>query len=267
MNLDDHDHPNGDTCPKRVWVMTALSDDEAAVDADGLSQGIRLHLASCESCRKLADQLLGVGSALRQMSAAELDGDLASRADAQAMEALRAGGRLTGRVDIPDEPEPSTEDSPSRGWRPPRRYAMAAAILLAVGVYFTIRSGDAEQSPPIQQDQVAAESSNQDPGRNARPDASSPSDPDAPASADKPDGDSPGAAVADKDGATDESAVCQHRTHLEAAMCEKNHALHRVTPLPGRRPRPARAREPLEGPMNAIDKSSPKGSTKDRRRN
>ncbi|UCE60213.1 MAG: hypothetical protein JSU63_00395 [Phycisphaerales bacterium] len=123
-------------CPKRLWVMTTLSDDEFTEDSESLPQGLQFHLSRCESCRELADRLIRVGTDLRALAELTPDDALLAEADRRANEALSTGARITGRVAIPEEPEEEScaVGQPGRTRRVP--YAVAAAILLAVGLFW-----------------------------------------------------------------------------------------------------------------------------------
>lgn len=121
-------------CPRRLWVMLTLSDDELVGETGSLPQGLRLHLSQCESCRVLAERLLSVSQALGELAGVEPPEGLAGRADFQTDEALRAGAKLTGRVDIPDEAEHELAVAGVGIWRHYGRYAAAAVILAGVGL-------------------------------------------------------------------------------------------------------------------------------------
>ena len=58
-------------CSKRLWVMTALSDDELLGEEGSLPQGLRFHVSQCESCRVLAESLLSVSQGLGELSVVE----------------------------------------------------------------------------------------------------------------------------------------------------------------------------------------------------
>ncbi len=131
--LLEQDHGEA-ICPKRLWVLTALTDDELLDQGDALPQGLRFHLARCESCRQLADRLLLVTSSLHEISGLESASDLADRADAQAVNALRTGAKLTGRVTIPDEPEVEVARPGRVLWLRFGRVAAAAAIVFGLSL-------------------------------------------------------------------------------------------------------------------------------------
>jgi hypothetical protein len=132
--LERHEH-GATVCPKRLWVMTTLSDDEAVSGDEPLPQGLRIHLSQCASCRALADQLVSVSKGLRYLSATEPDVQLCDQANAQALTALRQGTGLTGRVSVPEEPEPVPMAPARRDWGRFTRYAAAAAVFIAVGLF------------------------------------------------------------------------------------------------------------------------------------
>lgn len=132
--LLEQDHGEA-ICPKRLWVLTALSDDELLDQGDALPQGLQFHLARCESCRKLADRLMLVTSSLHEISELESEANLADRADAQAVDALRAGAKLTGRVTIPDEPEGEVVRPGRVLWLRFGRVAAAAAIVFSLTLW------------------------------------------------------------------------------------------------------------------------------------
>jgi len=117
-------------CPKRLWVLSVLSDDEAMDTAGELPQGLRFHLSQCAPCRALADSMLAVTSALGARAEQHVPYDLSARADEQLARALRAGARLTGRVSVPEEAVPQRSPRPTPGWPRLLPYAAAASILL-----------------------------------------------------------------------------------------------------------------------------------------
>lgn len=130
-------------CPKRVWVMATLSDDELCGEGQSVPQGLRFHLSRCESCRLLSERILRVTDSLRDLGGGVPPEGLAGLADVQAGEALRAGARLTGRVDVPEDMELELGVARVSVWRRYGQYAAAAMILLAVGLVwaFTRQTG------------------------------------------------------------------------------------------------------------------------------
>ncbi len=121
-------------CPKRVWVMATLSDDELCGEGQSVPRGLRFHLSRCESCRLLAERILRVTDSLRDLGGGVLPDGLAGLADVQAGEALRTGARLTGRVNVPDDMELELGVAGVPAWGRYGQYAAAAIILLAVGL-------------------------------------------------------------------------------------------------------------------------------------
>lgn len=125
----------GEVCPKRLWVMTVLSDDELLGGDAALPQGLQFHLSRCDSCRRLADSLLQVSDCLYGLAQLEPGDELAVRARSRACEALAAGAELTGHVEIPDDPESELGHTRGASWTAYARYAAAAAIVFGMGVY------------------------------------------------------------------------------------------------------------------------------------
>ena len=130
MTSDDPNGTNEQSCPKRLWVLLTLSDDELMASGSKMPRGLEFHLSRCESCRVVADRLLHTSNALETLGPKDASPDLLEAARAQAINALRDGARLTGRVEIPDEP--AVHVTPA--WYRYARYAVAAAIVLAVGL-------------------------------------------------------------------------------------------------------------------------------------
>lgn len=252
-------------CPKRVWVMTALSDDEVPGSVEELPPGLQFHLSRCAPCRALAERLLAVSGTLRSLSAVEPDSELRHRADVQALTALREGGRLSGRVSIPDEPEVLPSTRMSVPWLRYGRYAAAAAIVLVVGLVgprligprspsSVTSRGRGEVSPaPI--DGASRHTLVGDGRREPTGEGNTRT-----AAATEPEEVLVGAAAE-----TPTRTICRHESPIEAAMCDKPHVLHRVVTLPARRAprvRPPRSTgDPLEGSVQAIDRSGSNGST------
>lgn len=259
---------NGDTdgadCPKRVWVMTSLSDDEAMGEAGGLSQGLRLHLSQCESCRALADRLMTTAGTLRSLSMLEPDEKLVNGATEQALHALREGGKFTGRVSIPDDPVPyhTTRGAAVRSRYV--RYALAASVFLAFGLcgLWVLR-----QPQRFQVAQVAVPAATD----NAAPVVAA-------AASDQSNKGLGGAAeIKERLAAADEKSpeasfrpegrrrqTPRYRSHVEAALCDDTHYVHRAVILPGRRPaEPVAGREigRLLSVFEEFDNSRPSEST------
>jgi hypothetical protein len=119
-------------CPKRVWVLQALSDDEAHAGGD-LPQGLRFHLGRCPSCRELSERLTSTTTALAGLAAASAPtADFSAAARARVLDALQQGAPLTGRVTIVDEP---MAEPPARHWRVYATMAAAAALAFAATVW------------------------------------------------------------------------------------------------------------------------------------
>jgi hypothetical protein len=266
--MDDQTRPREQDeggCPKRVWVMTTLSDDDAPGSVEELPPGLQFHLSRCEPCRALAERLLAVSGTLQSLSLLEPDSEVRERADAQALTALREGARLTGRVSIPDEPEVMPSARTGVPWLRYGRYAAAAAIVLAVGLVVPkligprslprVTSSGPVEVPPAPIDhgsqQASADDDRTEPTGEAQTQAAPGSEPDE--------------VLAGAASETSRPTVCRHRSPIEAAMCDKPHVLHRVVTLPAQRTphgrTPPSIGDSLEGSMQAIDKSGSSGST------
>lgn len=131
LNLD----PVG--CAKRVWVLSVLSDDEALDDPRDLPRGLSFHLSRCDSCRALADRLLGVTESLGVLGSFDAPEELVDSANRRARSALHAGGRPTGRVRLEDSIDLAPPGAEARGvvWLDGLRYAAAAAVVLAAATF------------------------------------------------------------------------------------------------------------------------------------
>lgn len=142
----DLQQPDEQSCPKKLWVLLTLSDDELMREDGVLPPGLQFHLSRCESCRALAEHLVSASGMLRTLSDLEPPADLAEAANSQALTALSNGAELTGRVDIPDEPEPAPIQRIPFWWRRFGRYVAAAAVFIAVGLFglssYVDRTGD-----------------------------------------------------------------------------------------------------------------------------
>lgn len=136
-----------DPCPKGVWVMQVLSDDEALGSDDVLPRGLAFHIARCESCRALADRLRAVSQGVSALAEPEPPLDLQARADSRAHAALLAGGAFTGRTDVAGLPAP--ERSTVRAPLPYRLmpYATAACLLFAAAAWWRAAPGAEPGSP------------------------------------------------------------------------------------------------------------------------
>lgn len=133
--VDVMDAEEANPCPKRVWVLTTLADDEA-LGADGaLPPGLQFHLSRCPSCRGEADRLRSVSDALRELSTTEPPVALLERADEQLAVALAHGAVSSGRVTIPDD-DGADFDAPrarATALRFIGRFAAAAVLVFAIG--------------------------------------------------------------------------------------------------------------------------------------
>ena len=127
-----------DPCPKGVWVMQVLSDDEALDSGGALPRGLAFHIARCESCRALADRLQAVSRGVSVLAEPEPPIDLYDRAESQAQLALLSGGAFTGRTDVADFPGP--ERIAVRLPLPYRLmpYATAACLLFAAAAWWRV---------------------------------------------------------------------------------------------------------------------------------
>ncbi len=143
MTDHDMDIETEQNCPKRLWVLLTLSDDELVGGGGELPQGLSFHLSRCDSCRAVADRLSDTTDRLRALGDFEPSGELFAAATARAVDALHDGARLTGRVDIDDEPLVlPVEESTSRRTRWAPRLAAAAVIVFAVTVWGAISFRD-----------------------------------------------------------------------------------------------------------------------------
>lgn len=264
-----HPHdPDGTDCPKRVWVMTSLSDDEATGDAGGLSQGLRLHLAQCKSCRALADRLMTTTGTLRSLSMLEPDDKLVNRATEQALQALREGGKFTGRVSIPDDPEPDQTIPGAAVWSRYVRYALAASVFLAFGLcgLWVLRQPQrfqvAQVAIPAAADDAAPAveaASSILSGKGSGAVAETTERLAATGDEELPDAGSSRAGWSRQ--------TPRYRSHVEAALCDDTHYVHRAVILPGRRSSgPGAGREigRLLSVFEGFDSSRPSGSTERR---
>ena len=90
-------------CPKRLWVLATLSDDEALPPDGSLPPGLKFHLSRCPSCRLDADRLMAVSGSLMELSEETPPVEILVRADERLEFALSHGAILSGRVSIPKE--------------------------------------------------------------------------------------------------------------------------------------------------------------------
>ena len=147
MNEQHPDEHSDESCPKRLWVMLALSDDEQVDESGALPLGLQTHLAHCESCRALAERLMSVTRALGEIGALEPAAGLGPQAEAQALAAIKDGARLSGRVDVPEDEDPVSTTARPDFRRHLVRYAAAAVIVMAAAIFWAL-SPDSLEEPP-----------------------------------------------------------------------------------------------------------------------
>lgn len=122
-------------CPKRIWILSTLSDDEALGPDGSPPPGLQFHLSRCPACRREADRLRSVSDALRELSTIEPPVALRERADEQLAVALAHGAVSSGRVTIPGG-DGADFDAPqvrATALRFIGRFAAAAVLVFAVG--------------------------------------------------------------------------------------------------------------------------------------
>lgn len=234
-------------CPKRVWVLSTLADDEQTSIDGELPQGLRFHLKQCAPCREVADGLLAVANGLNALGAIEPDDSLDARAHERLSNALRAGAPLTGRVEIPDDP---MFDAALEAYRPPwvryARFSAAAAIIFLIGLVGVFRFATVETVPSGLTSGTGLQK-NLVPGRDAAGAHESPE------------------AVANRDSQPRRPAVqtevCLHATYVEAAECDRPNVAHPAMPIPAARRGSGRTTTaPIPLPQEEIDKSRKVGS-------
>jgi|GEM_PF-5005025 len=126
-------------CPKRVWTLSVLSEENPLGDKTALPRGLMFHLSRCPSCRELADRLLAVNGGLAALASQQPEEALVDRANARALAAIEAGVGLqrssllsAGEAEWPDDLLVSTIDVRATWWRPIVAYAAAAVIIAAL---------------------------------------------------------------------------------------------------------------------------------------
>jgi hypothetical protein len=125
----------GNACPKRLWVMLALSDDEALEPDGELPVGLRVHLRHCDSCRSLSSRLLIASGGLRSLAELEPPAGALDRANTRLEDAIRAGAIRSARP--PSNGRSRASDHPTLGptsrprWTSRASYAAAAALAAA----------------------------------------------------------------------------------------------------------------------------------------
>ena len=235
--------PNSD-CPKRMWVLSMLSDDEALERLDALPMGLEFHLKQCSSCRTLADQLRAVGADLKHLGTTEIPAGLEERAHAQALEALATGAQPTGRVQLVDDPLDRETSRIHPVWAA-AALAAAAVVIFAVGAVWLRGTpgpdGPAGAGIPLVNDNVAHP--------EFLPDDVLPAEPD----------EEPARYAVAETSATDGRAhkptVPAPRSYSEAMELDTSHSFQRATIL--RRPS-----EPGPAWRLLFDKPEPAQSTK-----
>lgn len=222
-----------DPCPKGVWVMQVLSDDEA-LEADGvLPQGLAFHISRCESCRTLANRLRAVSRGVSAIAEPDPPPDLHARAESQAHAALLAGVTFTGRTNVADLP--ALERNTVRAPLPYRLmpYATAACLFFATVAWWQSAPNTQFGPPSLPDARRSASDSGMSAGELI---------PVTPPSAvedvglDDPNG------LADAATAPPLLRVTQHRLpipsdHIEAAMGGNSHNVQPAFVLPGMRGR------------------------------
>lgn len=254
-------HTEAEFCPKRNWVLSVLSDDEAVDAGSPLPQGLRFHLSRCAPCREVADRLQSVSAEIAALGEASMPGALVDRADAQALAALEDGTRLTGRVFIDDDEEFAAFERSGLAM-PGRMLGLAAMILFAAGLFVLYR-GDLSQrdvapggdetivrgawsdDAPIVDDWVEPPVMAEDP--------LDPAPPTAPRLADVNVGPAPKRSPV-RYQTIRQPVICRHLTHTGAALCDRPHRVHRASVV----------MDPLgagDGWRYRVDKNAPNGST------
>ncbi len=277
-------------CPKRSWVMTALAEVDAPVGESDIPKTIRYHLSRCDACSQSVKVLLAVSSSLAELGDLEPETALADRADHRVLAALSDGARMTGRVDIPDEPDVATTGSAAVPWR---RYAVAASIVLALGAYAFVsfqlgQDGPIERSTVNQCTGITDEPAPQPAGQRLEapsedgpleavvavgelPDSEQADDSASPIDIDKQvageevvvDSVSPADSAHRRNvpvARKRRSWVCEHETVEEAALCNNPHGVHQAVVLP-RRVRRNLARHPrrVDNPPRARSTTPGRG--------
>lgn len=208
-------------CARRNWVLSVLTDDEAIEPGGALPQGLSLHLAQCAECRALAEDLQLTSGLLAEAGTESLPADLADRAVARVQAVAAAGVAFSGRVEVAVDDVDQFERRTPAWWGRPGWMAAAACVglmLASWGIYkSTVR-------PVPNRVPVIADSGH---------DAGQPE----PAPATPSEDGNPDSALAVAEPAAEEPHICIHHSHLEAAMCDKPHAIHTATVL---RDRPKR---------------------------
>jgi len=135
---------------------------------------------------------------------------------------------MTGRVDVPDEPEATHRTTRGISVFPAKWLAVAASVAIFVGLCVAWWSIGSPEVPG--RDHVAEHATVPYANRDARPDAKS-----GPVQTD----DEAGERVAEvgdapKTQEVQRVRICNHTNHLEAAMCDRIDAVHRAAIPPVR---------------------------------
>jgi hypothetical protein len=231
------DEPPGDVeCPRRAWVVRSLSDDDEAGNANAVSQALQLHLVQCPSCKRVADQLAGVTETLRGLGDGEPPEALLARANEQVGASLRQGGALTGRVSIPDDDGPICAVRGATFLARYARYALAASILLALGltaVWVLNRPAPSSQLADVAKPGPAAPRPTAPAGRPG-PTAGGSQGEAMPARRATVLADT-GRSDAEPPPARTRARPYRYRSYVDAALCDDPHYVHRAVVLPRRR--------------------------------
>lgn len=128
-----HTHESNETCPKRAWTLSVLSDESPLDEQGALPQGLEFHLSRCPSCRALADRVLAVTAALADWSQSpEPHADFVARANDRVLKALGAGVAPEGHAEWPDDLLVAGVADRARRWRVGMRYAAVAAVMAMI---------------------------------------------------------------------------------------------------------------------------------------
>ncbi|MFQ5494970.1 MAG: hypothetical protein ACE5EX_06275 [Phycisphaerae bacterium] len=280
-------------CPKQPWVLTVLSDDEALAAPGEVPPGLRFHLQRCDACKILADRLLNVSRALDDLAVSRPPDDLAQRAITQTTAVLREGARPTGRLNLADLPALSAARPAAYRRRRFAAYSAAASILLAVGLWSLANANrpdlfrpglpnpqaSLEERRPTTAD-PAAYAGTGTPSRRSTASSATPSAPTgrAPwptgmaqegfigppqpgrARRDRPTYDPSTVDALRRASVVRKEVICRHDSLIDAAKCDKPHAVHSAVVLP------RRARRAVGLGQGRID-SNPRPSSTRRRSN
>lgn len=230
------DSAAGTACPKRLWVMMELADDESRTAENAPATGLRFHLSRCPSCRALAERMEAVRTELAAMAAAEPDDDLQIRAESRVLAGL--GGLADSATAFTDD-EPAPHIVKRRPGRWLRRSVAAAAALGLIACGWMLRA------LIVEPDRLVAPNSFD---RWYIPDAEFASNRDAlvialplPPPLDSPVNSSDAAALATVADNHDSLIICRFRNHEDAALWDHPGCAPAAMILPGPPDRPARS--------------------------